>query len=141
MAVRPPTFRPRGQRTVQEKRREIDERRGSAASRGYTGRWAKASATFLKRNPLCEYCRLRGRPLTPSTCTDHLYPHRWPIYQGVFWRSEWWVASCDTCHKGFKQSIERRGSAALDALARQLGRPVFAIEAGEGVGQSLGPPA
>lgn len=140
MAVRPPTFRPRGARSVQQKRQEVDQRRGSAASRGYDSRWAAASASYLKSNPLCVYCRLRGRPLTPSTCTDHLYPHRWALYAGTFWRKEWWVASCDPCHKGFKQSIERRGSADLDALARRLGRPVF-VPDGEGVGRSLGPSA
>lgn len=125
MAVRAATFRPHGTRSKQERAKEVDQRRGSAASRGYDSRWAKASATFLKRNPLCAYCALRGLPITPATCTDHLYPHRWPIYAALFWKTEWWVASCDTCHSRFKQSIERRGSADLDALARRLGRPVF----------------
>jgi hypothetical protein len=81
---------------------------------------------------------LRGNPLTPATCTDHLYPHRWAIYALVFWLKKWWVPSCNACHVGFKQSIERRGSTALDDLARQLDRPVF-NPIGEGVGRSPGP--
>lgn len=124
MPSRPSTFRPRGMRTKQERDRDDDQRRGSAASRGYDGKWAKASTTHRQRNPLCAYCSLRGW-VTAATCTDHLYPHRWPIYAGVFWRTEWWVSSCDTCHSGFKQGVERQGSAALDALAVRLGRPVF----------------
>ena len=138
MPVRPSTFRPRGLPKVEEKRRLVDQRRGSAASRGYDSRWAKASASDRKSNPLCEYCRINGFPLTPATCTDHLYPHRWPIYAGVFWKKVWWVSSCNACHVGFKQSVERQGPAALDDLARRLGRPVFTAT-GEGVGQSLEP--
>lgn len=124
MPSMPRTFRPRGAPTRAEVNRDSDARRGSAASRGYDGKWSKASATFLSRNPLCSYCALRGF-VTPSACTDHLYPHRWPIYAGVFWETKWWVASCKACHDGFKQSIERQGSDALDALARRLGRPTF----------------
>lgn len=120
----PRTFRPRGAPTRQEVNQASDARRGSAASRGYDGRWSKASRTFLSRNPLCAYCSLRGF-VTAAACTDHLYPHRWPIYEGVFWRTEWWVPSCDSCHSGFKQGVERQGSAALDDLARRLGRPTF----------------
>lgn len=119
-----PTFRPPGQRTKQERAKTADQRRGSASSRGYTGRWAKASETHRKRSPLCEYCGLIGRT-TPADCTDHLYPHRWPVFEGVFWETKWWVSSCDDCHSGFKQRVERRGAAALDHLARQLGRPTF----------------
>lgn len=124
MVTRPRNFRPHGSRTKQDRDQEADARRGSAASRGYDGKWSKASTTFRARNPLCAYCALRGF-VTPSTCTDHLYPHRWPIYAGVFWKTHWWVASCDPCHVGFKQQVERQGSEALDDLARRLGRPIF----------------
>jgi len=124
MPSMPRTFRPRGAASRAEVNRESDERRGSAASRGYDHRWSKASATFLSRNPLCAYCALRGF-VTPATCTDHLYPHRWPIYAGVFWETKWWVASCASCHSGFKQGVERQGPAALDDLARRLKRPTF----------------
>jgi 5-methylcytosine-specific restriction enzyme A len=124
MPSMPRTFHPRGAPLRCEVNREADFRRGSAAARGYGSRWAKASATFLARNPLCSYCALRGF-VTPSALTDHLYPHRWPIYDGVFWETKWWVASCKPCHDSFKQSVERQGSAALDDLARRLDRPTF----------------
>jgi len=124
MPSMPRTFRPRGAATRAEVTKAADARRGSAYSRGYNSRWAKASRTFLSRNPLCAYCALRGF-VTAASCTDHLYPHRWPQYEGCFWRTEWWVASCDHCHSGFKQSVERQGPDALDDLASRLRRPTF----------------
>jgi 5-methylcytosine-specific restriction endonuclease McrA len=121
MPTMPPMFRPHAAPAKAEQRREQDERRGSAAARGYDRRWAKASASFRDAHPLCQYCQLDGR-LAPAVLTDHLYPHR--RFDGVFWRKEWWVASCKSCHDGMKQAVERAGKAALDALARRLGRPV-----------------
>lgn len=122
MPQMPPTFRPHGAPSKTENRRAEDERRGSAAERGYDRRWSKASASFRAENPLCQYCELDGR-ISPAALTDHLYPHR--VFPGVFWVKHWWVASCKACHDGFKQRIERAGKAELDALARRLGRPVL----------------
>lgn len=122
MPTMPKRLRPAGARSKVQVRREQDERRGSAASRGYDGRWAKASASFRRRCPLCEYCALNGR-VEPATLTDHLYPHR--VYDGVFWVTDWWVASCAACHSGMKQGVERAGKAAIDALALRLGRPTL----------------
>lgn len=63
---------------------------------------------------------------------DHLYPHR--TYDGVFWLTEWWVASCTPCHSGMKQAVEQAGKAAIDALARRLGRePMAGPATGRGV--------
>jgi 5-methylcytosine-specific restriction endonuclease McrA len=108
--------------TKREQRRDQDLRRGSAASRGYDKRWSTAAASDRARNPLCAYCELEGR-LTPARLTDHLYPHR--TYADVFWRKEWWVSSCKSCHDGMKQAAERAGKAALDRLAQLLGRPML----------------
>ncbi|WP_022681166.1 hypothetical protein [Sphingobium bisphenolivorans] len=119
MPTMPKRLRPAGARSQAQARKEQDDRRGSAASRGYTSRWSKAAATFRRGHPLCEYCSLEDR-VEPSTLVDHLYPHR--TYDGVFWRVEWWVASCASCHSGMKQAIEAAGKAAIDALARRLGR-------------------
>jgi 5-methylcytosine-specific restriction endonuclease McrA len=135
MPTSPPYVRARSAPTRQEQNREADERRGSARSRGYDRRWQKARLTFLSHRPLCEFHALAG-DVEPATLVDHLYPHR--QYDGVFWRTEWWVASCKACHDGLKQRVEAAGKPALDDLARRLGRPVLA---GEGVGRSLGPRA
>jgi 5-methylcytosine-specific restriction endonuclease McrA len=119
MPVRPPTFRPRGSRSP----REYDIDRGSSAERGYDSRWRKAAKSYLRQNPLCAYCALDGL-VAAASLVDHLYPHR--RFDGVFWRTEWWVSACTACHSGAKQQVERRGKVALDDLAMRLGRPVLA---------------
>lgn len=121
MPSMPPMLRPAGWKPRALAARETDARRGSATARGYDRRWNKASASYRREHPLCEYCELEGR-VTASALTDHLYPHR--VYAGVFWLSKWWVASCDQCHNGMKQAAERKGKDAIDALARRLGREV-----------------
>jgi 5-methylcytosine-specific restriction protein A len=121
MPIMPPSFRPPRSPSRVEQRREQDARRGSSRQRGYDTRWQKASASNLRDHPLCAYCELEGR-VTPATLTDHLYPHR--VFEGTFWRKDWWVASCKPCHDGMKQAVERLGKTAIDRLARALGRPV-----------------
>lgn len=118
----PPTLRGHGQPKERERRQANDHRRGSARKRGYSSRWDKASALHRRDHPLCGYCLLGDR-VTVATLTDHLYPHR--QFDGVFWRKEWWVSSCDGCHNSFKQSIEAKGKHAIDDLARRLGLPVL----------------
>ncbi len=77
-------------------------------------------------NPLCEYhLMLDGRSVA-STLTDHLYQQQ--VYRDVFWERKWWVASCDACHNGFKQAIERKGKQAVDELAQRLGREVLKVQ-------------
>jgi len=127
MPVMPPSFRPRGTPSRVERERASDDRRGSARERGYDGRWDKARRAYLAVHPVCEYCGLEGR-VQAADLVDHLYPHR--VYdprrtEGLFWRSEYWVACCKACHDGPKQRIEASGPAALDALASRLGRPVL----------------
>lgn len=118
MASRPRLFRATAQPTRQQQNREADQRRGSARQRGYTTAWDKASAGHVRNNPLCRYCGLAGQ-VRPAELTDHLYPHRGD--QDVFWNKRYWIASCTECHSGFKQRVERRGRAAIDALAIRLG--------------------
>ncbi len=129
MPQRPALFRPHGSKPKAEAEREADARRGSARDRGYDTRWDKARRGYLAAHPVCEYCRLDGvitplldRPM--EAVVDHLYPHRGD--KDLFWRSEWWVASCKSCHDGMKQRAEWIGRPALDALARRLGRPILA---------------
>lgn len=118
MPTLPPVLRPKAQRS----QRQIDLDRGSARQRGYSTRWDKASKAHRLAHPLCGYCEAGAfgdKRTTACTRVDHLYPHR--RFAGVFWRSEWWVSSCDDCDAA-KQSLEHKGKPALDALARRLGR-------------------
>lgn len=116
----PPQFRPLGQSSRQARKREIDLKRGSARDRGYSAAWDKASARHLLDHPLCRYCELVGE-VKAAELTDHFYPHRGD--RVLFWNQTYWVSSCQTCHNGFKQRIERKGRAALDSLAERLGLP------------------
>lgn len=118
MPAMPPTFRPPFAPTRREQNRAADARRGSAQSRGYDSRWAKASAGHRRDHPLCEYCRLVDQ-VKACELVDHLYPHRGD--QALFWNTTYWVSCCNDCHNTFKQRLERRGKPALDALALRLG--------------------
>lgn len=86
-----------------------DERRGSAASRGYNSRWAKARRTYLIRNPLCENCTENHR-VTAATVVDHITPHRGD--QALFWDTMNWQGLCKPCHdsKTAKESAFGRGT-------------------------------
>jgi hypothetical protein len=48
---------------------------------------------------------------------------------------QWWVSCCKSCHDGMKQRLERLGRAAIDTLARRLGRPLW-DELMQGQGES-----
>ena len=72
-----------------------DRLRGSAAERGYDGKWRKARARFLREHPLCVKCREQGK-LTPATVVDHIIPHRGdPV---LFWDENNWQPLCRDCH-------------------------------------------
>ena len=115
----PAAFRPAG-RSRADVAQEYEQARGSASQRLYGRAWRKASRAHLHASPLCRYCELDGR-VTAASLVDHLYPHRGKRW--LFWLRPYWVSSCAPCHSGFKQAVERKGKAALDALARRLGLP------------------
>ncbi|MBV9549094.1 MAG: hypothetical protein JO256_05405 [Alphaproteobacteria bacterium] len=117
MPTRPPIFQPRG-KSAADRIRDYDRERGSAAERLYDWRWGKAAKAFLALYPLCRYCALHDR-VTVATVVDHFWPHRGD--RVLFWRSEFWVPACDSCHSGLKQAVERKGMAALRGLAARLG--------------------
>jgi Restriction endonuclease len=76
-------------------RKQYDDRRGSAASRGYGSRWQRARAVFLSQHPLCEECAREGA-LTPATVVDHIQPHRGN--QEMFWGVTNWQSLCKRHH-------------------------------------------
>lgn len=51
--------------------KKYQQRRGSAASRGYGGEWRKIRTAKLKRNPLCEECEKHGR-VTVAWTVHHI---------------------------------------------------------------------
>src|SRR4029453_14526656 len=48
-----------------------DQRRGSAASRGYNANWRRLRLMVLAREPLCRECKAEGR-ITEATDVDHI---------------------------------------------------------------------
>lgn len=90
------------------------EARGSAASRGYGRRWSNFRLSFLSTNPLCEYCKAKGRVEAAVIC-DHDLPHEHD--PELFW-SNTFTALCKHCHDSTKQRMERRYSG--DDLLRAI---------------------
>lgn len=72
-----------------------DQRRGSAASRGYDSRWAKARKRYLREHPLCVECLKAGK-LTPGNVVDHKDPHKGDKVK--FWTESNWQSLCKRCH-------------------------------------------
>ncbi len=101
-----------------------EKERGTSTARGYDRQWAKAARLYRAEHPLCEYCEMLHDRVTAAALVDHLYPHRGD--RVIFWLSTLWVSCCDNCHSEWKQLLEQQGIAALDTLARRLGRPTLA---------------
>ena len=55
----------------QQAQRQVDERRGSASSRGYDRRWQRIRAMYLRAHPLCVDCQA-GRRTTAATEVHHI---------------------------------------------------------------------
>lgn len=56
-------------------RQDHDQRRGSAARRGYGRNWQKVRAMHLAEHPLCVMCLAEGRTVL-ATDVDHIIPRR-----------------------------------------------------------------
>ena len=78
-----------------EDERQYDRQRGSAAQRGYDGKWQQARKGYLARHPLCVECEKQGK-ITPATVVDHIIPHRGD--RALFWDTNNWQPLCKSCH-------------------------------------------
>lgn len=76
-------------------RRESDQRRGTAASRGYGAKWQKLSRAYLDAHTECRICKAAGLVVV-SEVVDHIVPHRGDM--GLFWQRMNWQPLCKTCH-------------------------------------------
>lgn len=76
-------------------RRAVDQRRGTAAQRGYGHRWQKYRVVFIAEHPLCEDCLEIGI-IVPTFAVDHIKPHRGD--QELFWDPKNHRGLCETCH-------------------------------------------
>jgi 5-methylcytosine-specific restriction protein A len=76
-------------------RRAVDQRRGTAAQRGYGHRWQKYRKQFIAEHPLCEECRKNGR-VAATFAVDHIVPHKGD--EALFWAPTNHQGLCETCH-------------------------------------------
>ncbi len=83
-----------------------DNRRPSAAKRGYDRQWRKARRAYLARHQLCVRCKAAGR-IAPASDVDHIVPHRGDkkLLRDPTNRQP----LCKSCHSRHKQREERRG--------------------------------
>ena len=95
MPKRPPQHRPVFHKTEQVKRKEHDEKRGTAHQRGYGHKWRKARELFIKEHPLCVQCEAEDI-IEPATVVDHITPHKGDLR--LFWRRSNWQALCKRHH-------------------------------------------
>lgn len=104
---------------VVQVRRELDQRRGSSAQRGYGGQWQKARAGYLRLHPLCVMCEALGR-VTPATELDHKVPHKGD--RALFWDSANWQPLCKPHHDA-KTAREDGGFGNAGRGGSKVGRP------------------
>jgi 5-methylcytosine-specific restriction protein A len=106
---------------VREQRQAYERERSTTQTRQlYDGAWDRASKAWRGEHPLCRYCLLDDI-VTPATLVDHFWPHRGD--PDLFWNRLYWVESCDPCHSGMKQAVERAGIKAMHDLAKRLDLP------------------
>ena len=82
--------------------KEYDQRRGSAASRGYDHRWVKARWRYIAEHPLCVECEKVGK-LMPANVVDHVVAHKGD--KVLFWDESNWQSLC-TYHHNLKTAKE-----------------------------------
>jgi 5-methylcytosine-specific restriction protein A len=73
----------------------FNNKRDSAASRGYDSRWRAASKRYLSNNPLCVHC-FKNNKMIKATVVDHVIPHRGDKI--LFWDQSNWQSLCKRCH-------------------------------------------
>ncbi|MFE4525431.1 HNH endonuclease signature motif containing protein [Cytobacillus firmus] len=74
---------------------DYDKYRGSAAQRGYDGKWRKARSTYLIKHPFCVECEKVG-VIVPANEVDHIIPHKGD--KKLFWDSTNWQPLCKLHH-------------------------------------------
>jgi len=90
---------------VKQDRKECDNRRGTAARRGYGGWWRRERQEYLKENPLCVECKKKGK-LIEATVVDHIIPHKGDVK--LFKDRSNWQSLC-TRHHNIKTAKEDGG--------------------------------
>lgn len=87
---------------ARERKQKVEQRRGTAAQRGYGSRWRRDSENYRKEHPLCVYCLFNGK-LKAAECVDHIIPHRGNCR--LFADRGNWCSACMACnrHKAWQE--------------------------------------
>jgi 5-methylcytosine-specific restriction endonuclease McrA len=103
----PPRYRPPHlglpRKAEATRQRELTQRRGTSAERGYGARWQRSSAGWRREHPLCVCCKANGR-VKAAELVDHIVPHKGDM--GLFWDPANWQSLCEWCHKHIKPLLE-----------------------------------
>ncbi len=91
---------------AKQQSRRYDQQRESSTQRGYGAAWQRARLGYLRKHPLCVFCRARGL-LVAATVVDHIVPHGGDWDR--FWDSTNWQSLCKPCHDRDKQRLEAGG--------------------------------
>ncbi|MCD7752247.1 MAG: HNH endonuclease [Lachnospiraceae bacterium] len=76
----------------------------TTSEKGYTSRWRKARAAYLRSHPLCVRCMAKGL-YVKATVVDHIIPHRGD--SELFWDTTNWQALCKHCHDSKTMTEDR----------------------------------
>lgn len=60
-------------RRERERKIELDRKRGTRTARGYDYQWGKVRSSYIKANPMCEFCSEDGL-LQEAQVVDHIVP-------------------------------------------------------------------
>lgn len=106
MPSRPPAHRPPMRGDRQQQRRDYDKRRDMQPWRKWyrTASWLAIAAAQLRAEPLCRFCKAKGR-ITAATVCDHVERHNGDPVK--FWNGPF-QSLCASCHSGEKQRMEAR---------------------------------
>lgn len=100
-----PAIIPGDQRFCPKHARAVEQRRGSAAQRGYDHIWRREREAELQAEPLCRECLKRGI-LTPATVRDHIIPHRGD--KRLFYDPANRQSLCEPCHNRKRATEDKR---------------------------------
>jgi 5-methylcytosine-specific restriction enzyme A len=85
-----------------ERKARFDAKRPNSSARGYSGKWERARAAYLKQHPYCVRCGERADHL------DHIEPHKGDAVK--FWDKTNWQGLCQYHHNSAKQREEWRAN-------------------------------
>lgn len=78
-----------------EKHKSMHPDRPSASRRGYSSKWRRVRAAYLRKHPMCVKCMAEGR-YVEATVVDHIKAHRNnPV---LMWDENNFQSLCKSCH-------------------------------------------